>query len=490
MTSTRYRQRSQISATTIDSIDSDGALYPENILSASTETRGTLWRQYSLIEKSLKVTKPGICCGNDRQRPWLLRGSFLFVTGLGLLVGALALRFSVYSPKQITITGGDQLLLPTSTFINKELLVQSLNQNQSKYLQLHILKEKPQISKQTYPFESAGIFYLASWTYEYWGLHLLKGTTLKISICSDLHLQFYIIKGDKKLKQWTQETLFTSWDFHVSIHPKSNCKQKENFLSHLLTISQSDTYYLFFTTSVGWRFLTQITVALSMNRTYYDLSDTLYSCSLNNASCYTNLSYASNDITLLHAVQNNSQTYPSPFDRIKIRYIPLPRWSFYIKLFGSIYVSFIILTIVYTIYRCIVNYFSCGSEETQPLLVKQQAYQRAYSYSLHSAAGGNRRKRDKNAWLVISPVATDKKSKKFTFETRERDNESVLSDIEHEHIRRETLLDDLSVSSRESNFLKSRTDSQYNANMRQTQQMMEDQRLLDSVMTSAGVSAI
>lgn len=485
---TRQRISRQRSIKSIDS-NGQGSLYPD-VSRASTETRGSLWRQYSLIVNSTPTKNEKTDCRcwvNQKQRRWILKITFLVVVALGLIVSSFCMRFSKYSRKRITITGGDQILLPTSTYINKELTIAPQNQHDAKYLKLYLLKKNPLLSNSAVNIKYGGKFYIASWTYQYWGLHLLEGSKILISLCADLQLQFYILRGEKKFKLWTQQTLFNRYDYHSRIYSKQNCTEKYNFKSHVLTVTKSDIYYLFFVSSVGWRFLTEVTVNVQFNRTYYDLSNAKYSCWLNEKSCIANLSYGTKDIALVHAVYNPQEGYPTAFHNISLTYSPSPRLRFYYIYIGGIYACVVTITIVYTIWRAIVNAINPEDPgERKPLLYYQPF--RPASLSLLSASGSYRHGYNKNTWVVVSPL--EKKPESRVFDVRDRDLDSLLTNGEQETLRRESLLSDLSVSSRESDFVRTKNENAFREEFEAMNRYMDEQQLLDSVMTSAGVSAI
>ena len=475
MASRRAKYHSLVSAS---SSNSDGSLYPDHDdpLSDSIQTTGSLWTQQMLIRKYSRVSskKKTLCCDSDKTRPWLLKLTFLFTVAAGLFVCGLALYFSTYSTKKDMLSGGDQVLLPISTHFNKKLDISIYEHSSDLKLKVHLLARKPAVSAEIISYSNGGSFYITSWTYQYWGLHLLKGTTLKISICADLHLQFYIIKSANKLKLWKQTTLFNDYDYHRSIHPRQSCDNASKYTSNLVTVHESDVYYLLFSSSVGWRFLTKVTVLLHFNRTRYDLSGSKVTCLTYNTSCIVDLSYGSTDIALVE-VFSMTTDHPSPFNTVGIKYVPIVRWSFYFKLFGSIYVGIVGITIFYTFWRCCIKSFTVSSDERKPLL--QADLLKQYTYSLQSAAG--RMKRNKNAWIVVSELP----GKEGRFEIGERDSASIMSR------HRESLLSDLSVSSRESVFMRSRNESRMTNDLMYVASNYDDtQQLLD--MTSAGVSAI
>ena len=124
------------------SFDSDGStdsLYPaghnvvdgdhHNPLLNSIQSHGSLWKQYSLINDSFQQNAKSqrqdlcFCCEGDSLRHATLKVLFLFVIGFGLLCSCLALRFSIFSTKSVLLTGGDQTLIPTSTYFNQEINV-------------------------------------------------------------------------------------------------------------------------------------------------------------------------------------------------------------------------------------------------------------------------------------------------------------------------------------------------------------------------------
>ena len=89
---------------------------------------------------------------------------------------------------------------------------------------------------------------------------------------------------------------------------------------------------------------------------------------------------------------------------------------------------------------------------------------------------------------MVSPL--EKKPESRVFDVRDRDLDSLLTNGEQEALRRESLLSDLSVSSRESDFVRTRNENAFREEFEAMNRYMDEQQLLDSVMTSAGVSAI
>lgn len=480
MTSSRTRQSSALSNPLSES-SNVGSLYPEddnNHLLQSTNTCGSLWLQYSLIaqEYSAQNKSNSSCCHDSRIRSWLLKLAFLIVVGLGLFICSLEMKFSTYAPKRLSLNGGDQRLLPVSTYFNEDLRVITAKEEDLQSVKLHVFSEMPNVKNETVSYKSGVRFHMSSWTYQYWGLYLLEGTVVKISVCADLHLQFYILRGDKKLKQWTQTILYNNYDYHTSIHPQPSCDHVTKFKSHLLTVTKSDVYYMSFASSVGWRFITQVSVLMDFNRTYFESSKLKYSCMLSNTSCYAKLQYGSNEITMLEAIQTTNAS-SSCFHVIAFRYEMSSRWPFYLRLFGNIYLVAVVATVLYTIWRLCVRCRSGTAEEKEALVTPV----RRYAHSLKSPLGGEGA--DGRAWVVVTPLSSA--SSEQLYEVAERDDVSILRSFEEEQERRASL----SNISRDSLFLRNRNDSTLD-DMYRTAQYQNEQQLLDSCMTSAGVSAI
>uniref|UniRef100_A0A7M5XCF3 Uncharacterized protein n=1 Tax=Clytia hemisphaerica TaxID=252671 RepID=A0A7M5XCF3_9CNID len=468
------------------------SLYPDGDdhgLMASIESHGSLWRQYSLINKkyqdNIKSQDLCFCCDSDSFRHGTLKTLFLLVVAFGLSCSFFALRLSVFSTQSVTLTGGDQKLVPISTYFNKGLkLKESCNQVTQEGSKLYLLPESPQISAERKIYTEAVQFLMPSWSYQYWGFRLLKGTELTISICADLHLQFYLIKGERKLKSWKETTLFNDYDFQSNIRPKESCSKKENLKSHSVQVHESNIFYILFSSSVGWRFFTEVTTVLQFNRTVYDTSQSYYSCLLSNSSCIGELHYGSENIALVETELDINHPTTS-FKNYKISYEPLPRNEFYFKLFGFVYLTVVLATVLYSVWRFCVTIHGKGrkepgtSEERKPLLKNTKPH----SYSLRSHPGG------KDQWLVVNRSSGESNDLRID----ERETSSVLEEsVSPSRHRRITTTSNYSTYSNESeqSLFMNRRGTNNADMMRAMQQNMEQQQLLDSVMTSAGVSAI
>lgn len=476
---------------------SDDGLYPGNDhnLLGSNESFGSLWRQYSLINDSIKYRKKNIstrqidlcfCCNTDSFRHGTLKGLFLLVVGVGLISSCLALRYSVFAPKAVVLTGGDQAVLPVSTYFNQQINVKEKFKGIGGVYNgslLHVLPNIPPISTDRKVYTEGAQFLMPSWSYQYWGLHLLQGTELTISVCADLHLEFYVIKGNKKLKSWKETILFNQYDFQSSIKPKQACTSMKDMLNHSFTISESEIFYIIFSSSVGWRFFTEVNVIFSFNRTVYDTSLSLASCYVTDTSCAAKLRYASEDIVMIQT------SLSSVFDKISLTYELVPRWEFYLKLFGSVYLGVIVCTVFYTIWRYVVLLRSRttrynDTDERRPLLRSKHK-----SYTLRSTDGTN-----KENWLIIKRRGNSQGQDSLKID--ERETRSILEnsiDADHTGHRRGTLNSNYSTystDSQESRQFHNRRRSAATEQQRVLQQNMEQQQLLDTVMTSAGVSAI
>lgn len=442
-----------------------------------------------------------MCCDSASFRHTSLKLMFVIVVGVGLAISTLSLRYSTYGSDSVTFTGGDQLLIPTSTYFNQQIQFtrkESKLTDQVDTVLLYILPHVPAIARDRLVYTDGVKFHMPSWSYQYWGLHLLAGTELNISICADLHLQFYIIKGKRKLQNWKETTLFYKYDFQARIHPKKSCTEKKSFKHHQLKVTDSDVYYLMFSSSVGWRFFTEVTVMFKFNRTYYDLSNYQSKCVFSSPAtmsktkaCTGDLRYGSTDIALLQAASSLSN--PSrTFYNFEFYFLPLPRWSFYGNLFGYIYLTVISGTLLYSLWRFCVrlligNKSDDPEKEREPLLHER----RSYSYSLHSTAG-------KEPWHMISPediprtpISTVGVPEDYSDGSISENDWSGDDEVGPLRPRRHPRLSSFaSNESAESHFKITRQQSMRNDRMRRENQYMNDQQLLDSVMTSAGISAI
>ena len=477
---------------------SSNELYPGNddhsYLGRSNDSFGSLWRQYSLInekyQKKVKQVDLCFCCNTDSFRRGTLKGIFLLVVGIGLLTSFLALRFSVFSPRTVFLTGGDQALLPVSTYFNKQIKVKEqfskIGYDGAKQSSmLYLLSSIPPISSERVVYTEGTRFMMPSWSYQYWGLNLLNGTELTISVCSDLHLQFYIIKGEKKLKSWKETILFNQYNFQSNIRPKQTCSGVNDMIHHSFKVDKSEVFYVMFSSSVGWRFFTEVNVVFSFNRTVYDTSLNMTNCYISDASCIGSLRYSSEDIVLIESALNATNPTTS-FDTISLTYEPLPRWGFYLKLFGFIYLTIILCTLLYTIWRFVVMIRSKRStmkDEKRPLLKSSSK-----SYSLRS------QQHAKENWLVVKHGSRSNSSDQDDLKINERETQSILDnsiDADHPPLnRRATLNSTHSTDSQESQQFQNRRNAAANERQRLLQQNMDQQQLLDSVMTAAGVSAI
>jgi len=476
-----------------DVVDGDD----HNPLLSSIHSQGSLWKQYSLINNSFQQKGKSqrqdlcFCCEGDSLRHSTLKVLFLFIVGFGLVCSCLALRFSIFSPKSVLLTGGDQSLLPTSTYFNKEITVKEECELGIERSMLYVLPGIPRISSERLVYSEGTKLLMPSWSYQYWGLNLLKGSEVTISICADLHLQFYILKGEKKLKAWKETILFNDYDFQSNIRPKKSCEAKGDMKSHSMKIGESDVFYILFSSSVGWRFFTEVNIILHFNRTFYDTTASRESCLLSDNACTGRLRYASDDIALVQTAVNISHP-ASSFKTFKITFDPVPRWSFYMKLFGLVYAIVVAATILYSMWRlCVVirrrkSGLVSAKEEKQPLL-QDSMTSRPYSYSLQSTT---RHARD--PWVVINYEPTN--------DEQEHDDDSLLNGYSPDTDnmmaerrpslqRRYTTVSNFSNESEHSLYM-NRRGVEANEAMLRTMQNLEQQQLLDSVMTAAGVSAI
>lgn len=448
----------EISRNDSDSPTSSTETHEEN----NKHGESVLERQYSLIHQSYSdfqtKKRASIFCVDEKSRPWILRLSFLFVIALGLTISYFEVRFSTYKQKHFEMTTGDQILFPVSSYLNKKVRFAS-HTNTTSDLRLYVLKQKPNISSVTYNYDSGVSFQMPSWSFQYFGFYLLSGTSVRISICADLQVQFYLLKGQKKVKHWTQEILYNDYDYHQHIFPKQTCTKLSNFKSHILTVTHSDYYYILFSTSNGWRFFTQVSVLLQFNRTYYDLSNLKYTCRLSNSSCVTSLEEGSNDISMIEAGDVPMET-GYPFEKIDLTVMPIPRHSFYFKYFCGMYSAIALLAVSYILWRVSVNQ-SNSSSEREPLVSAENA----------------RYSSDKRTWLVVSDLQRTS-SKSGTCTVEERETGSLLE---------ESMNNFCTESTNSENFMRRQNGA---ANYGYSNPYNNTQQLLDTCLTSAGASAI
>ena len=425
-------------------------------------------------------------CNEDCARPWFLKILFLLTVGLGLLVCCLTLRYSTYSDAEFTMSEGDMILLPISTHFNKAIrIIGTSNTLDNSTLKLSVLSNYPSISKNFTSYQAAGRFSMASWSYQFWGMHLLEGSSVKISICADMQVQFYIIKSNRKMLQWTQQILYDEYDFHKALMPSQNCSSMASFKHHLLTVHESDNYYIMFASSVGFRFLTTITVALDFNRTYYDTSEMRYTCKVSDANCIANLTLASNDIALLELLPVVNEV-SNPFRTIFVKWFPVARWDFYAKLFGSIFGAIALATMLYTSWRSVVNFKNRRKQGGKPFVVPCDDRMLA-STILSRSTKTNRSSattKTKDSWVVVRSLEANTSTEKL-FEVRSHEGDSFNTTDSMDVYEGDTF------ESNESIFRRNREESGVNDDLMRNRMHYDDmQQLLDTCMTSAGVSAI
>ena len=384
-------------------------------------------------------------CSLEKWRNYFLKIFFLFIIGIALLYSSTASYFSSNTKMYAYLNGGDQLLIPVSTYFSKEVHFDTVDSNLSRNILLRVLPNVPNISSNLSHSVFGSSFQMASWTYEFWGLRLLKGTSVKISVCADLYLQFYLLFGERKMTLWKQVVLFSDYDYHANIRPCQHCNKKNNYNSVTLKVNRSDTYYLLFSSTVGWRFFTKVSVILEFNRTYYDVANVKYSCLISDKNCFAKLNYGSSDISLLEAIpsaKNNSLV--DTFQKYTVVYTPSGRVTFYLKLYSSIYLIILVLTLFYVVWRYCTD--SSGKYKYPPLLETNK------KYSFLSQVNRSREQKGSNRGSIMLD-ATD----------------HTLSD-----------LTESMQSFKEPNNDFFNNKPQYGG----------EQRLMDSCLTSAGVSAI
>lgn len=310
-----------------------------------------------------------ITFNKEKWRNYFLKMLFLVIVGLALIYASIGSYLSSNSQMLAHLNAGDQLLLPVSTYFSKGVHFDTVNSSLYKNVLLRVLPTVPNISSVVSHSLFGSSFQIASWTYQFWGLNLLKGTTVKISVCADLNLQFYLLFGERKMTQWRQVILFTDYDYHANIRASQHCSSKNNYITVTLKANRSDIYFLLFSSTVGWRFFTQVFIILEFNRTYYDVSQTKYMCFISDKGCYANLAYGSSEISLLEAIPSVNSSV-NIFQKYTIVYTPEGQMTFYLKFYSSVYFAIVFLTLIYVVGGYFIDV--CGKKRFPPLLENNQ----------------------------------------------------------------------------------------------------------------------
>ena len=377
-------------------------------------------------------------------RACTLRVTFVAVIGLGLFVSALVVCLEVYGQKLISHAQGDSVLNQVSNNYCKGVEIVAVNGSN---FNAYLMPKKPGISSKKLAYSNGKEFYMPSWTYQYWGAFFLKGSVVDIYICSDQYIMFYIIKGLKSFHEWKQTTLYRSYYQTNRLYPKEKCKERSHFYHFRLTAKETDMFYIMFSSSVGWRFYTKVTLLLKFERNIYNTSGAIDVCSSQdqNGTCYLPLEYNSeNAIVVEHTSPQNAMA--DFFKTSKIKWKPSPRLSYYAKFFGGIFMCIVLMTIVYSTVRCIMK------------LHQKRSKKYAYLMKNH----GRREQRTRK-------LALPRRATRTTLASYEVVNQSEINEDEEENERRLSLLNE-----------------EFNASTTYT----STDQVRDLSMTAAGISAI
>lgn len=320
-------------------------------------------------------TKNNCCsCQEHQIRPIALKLGFVLVIALGLLGCGLIERFQVFRERVIEGAEGDSILQKVSTTFNKEILFRS-SKNGTRF-SVYVNPGVPKISSQRYVYNSGSTFFIPSWSFQFWKLHLLKGSTLDIKICADQYVMFYIIKGERYYTEWAESTLFDQYHFKHRVLPQKNCRDKASFKSHNLKARETDFFYIMFSSSVGWRFFTHVSIMMQFNRTMYNTTMASQEChsddSASNA-CVASLKYNSHEISLIEFNAAKGEA-PDAFKKHKIISQPRSRMFYYIAFYCGIFASVLLLTLLYTMWRCVVQNGRVKTDKFPLLSVSKRIY--------------------------------------------------------------------------------------------------------------------
>ena len=309
------------------------------------------------------------CCLS--LRACTLRITFVIVIGTGLAVSALVVCFDVYGQKVFKRSQGDTAIHQISSSYCQGVKISVANSH-SKF-NAYVMPRKPQLSSKRVFYRNGMQFYMPSWSYQYWGVYFLKGSLADIFICADQYIMFYIIKGEKSFHEWKQTTLYRGYKQKHRLFPKENCKNKSQYDHFRIHAKEDDSFYIMFSSSVGWRFYTQVSLLLEMKRSVYNTSSAIHSCSSQNVNdtCHLPLRYNSDDTVLIEYIQETGAV-PDLFKASKVKWMPEPRLLYYAALFGGIFLCVACLTLIYSVSRCIAK--SYPKPDKYPPLRKSISY--------------------------------------------------------------------------------------------------------------------
>ena len=303
-------------------------------------------------------------------RACTLRLAFVLVIGLGLIVSALVVCIDVYGEKVLQYNQGDIIINQLSnSYCNGVDITVADNQS---HFYAYVMPGEPKVSPKKLAYKNGRQFFMPSWTYQYWGVYLLKDSIVDIYICADQYIMFYVIKGLKSFREWQQTTLYRGYKQKHRLFPKRDCKSKSRYDHFRIKTEESEMYYLLFSSSVGWRFYTNVFMLLEFERSIYNISNAIHTCSSErlNGTCHLPLKYDSDNTVVVEHAPRPGNT-PDIFQQSRITWQPKPRLGYYLKFFGGIYLCICTLTLIYSISRCMVK--SQQRQERYPILSERKS---------------------------------------------------------------------------------------------------------------------
>ncbi len=315
-----------------------------------------------------------VACREETWRPLILKIIFVIVIALGLVCCGLMVRYGVFGEDVFEGAEGDVMIPQVVTSYCKEIKVESADKES--HFTVYVNSGSPKLSAKRNVYSSGTSFYIPSWSFQFWRLHLLKGTTVDINICADQYIMFYIIKGEKYHTEWSQSTLFDKYHFKHRLLPQKNCIKKSSFQKHQLKAVEDDYYYIMFSSSVGWRFFTRVYTMMMFNRTVYDTTKASYRChNLNNTNdtCTVPLKYLSDETVSVEYSPAMGKS-PNTFRKNKIKWHPVPRPYYYLLFFGGIFCTIFTFTILYSLWRCFAKNIKLKQDKFPLLTVPNRIY--------------------------------------------------------------------------------------------------------------------
>eukprot|EP00794_Sanderia_malayensis_P011068 gene11068-12236_t len=381
------------------------------------------------------MTKACDCSKDCQMKTIVLKVIFLLSIAFGLVCCGLMVRFGVFDDKYFEQAPGDFITPEVLTSYCKEISIKSANKYT--HFTVYVNPGIPEFSKKRHYYHSGTTFYITSWSFQIWKIHLLKGSTVDMNVCADQYLMFYIIKGEKFYTEWSQTTLFSKYLYKSRILPEKDCTKREAYHKQMLTATESDFYYIMFSSSVGWRFLTRVSAMMIFNRTVFNTSNATYKCQnkgdMSN-TCTVPLRYNSNDTVMIHFTPTKPEQSPNMFQKDKIQWHPVPRVVYYLEFFGGIFGIVLILTILYSIWRCIARTTSVIDEDKIRLL---PTHKRVFSDSTGSVLKVTARKTTRatlGSFIVVNNQEKDDNREEEVDEDKEDSmafNESDIINISY-----------------------------------------------------------